>query len=302
MSATLLIPALLLDAALGEPKWLWSRWPHPAVRWAASSAGQTAVSTGRQPPPEGNSRHGRACACAAALGASSSAIPDGGLLEILIAAILLAQKSLVEHVRAVADALRLSLGRRPPHGRPDRGPRHRRDDRTRGRPRRHRKRRREPVSDGVIAPALFFLIFGLPALLVYKITNTADSMIGHRTPRHEEFGWAAARLDDVLNLDPGPPDRAPDRAHPRLDRRQARSCATRRCTARPTPAGPRPRWPSVLNVVALRPAQLQRRAARLSLGLARRPRRPRPGSDRRRLLARSGGPGARCSRSPSCSR
>jgi adenosylcobinamide-phosphate synthase len=38
--------------------------------------------------------------------------------------------------------------------------------------------------------------------MLYKITNTADSMIGHRTPRHEEFGWAAARFDDLLNLIP----------------------------------------------------------------------------------------------------
>jgi adenosylcobinamide-phosphate synthase len=42
----------------------------------------------------------------------------------------------------------------------------------------------------------------LPGLLVYKVVNTADSMIGHRSPRHESFGWAAARLDDLLNLAP----------------------------------------------------------------------------------------------------
>jgi adenosylcobinamide-phosphate synthase len=60
----------------------------------------------------------------------------------------------------------------------------------------------ENLSDGVIAPALWFLVFGLPGLMLYKITNTADSMIGHRTPRHESFGWAAARLDDLLNLIP----------------------------------------------------------------------------------------------------
>ncbi len=60
----------------------------------------------------------------------------------------------------------------------------------------------ENLSDGVIAPAFWFLIAGLPGLMLYKITNTADSMIGHRTPRHEQFGWAAARLDDLLNLIP----------------------------------------------------------------------------------------------------
>ncbi|MDO9499073.1 cobalamin biosynthesis protein, partial [Falsiroseomonas sp.] len=60
----------------------------------------------------------------------------------------------------------------------------------------------ENLSDGVIAPAFWFLIGGLPLMLVYKITNTADSMIGHRTPRHEAFGWASARFDDLLNLIP----------------------------------------------------------------------------------------------------
>ena len=60
----------------------------------------------------------------------------------------------------------------------------------------------ENLSDGVIAPLFWYLVAGLPGLMLYKITNTADSMIGHRTPRHEQFGWAAARFDDLLNLIP----------------------------------------------------------------------------------------------------
>ena len=60
----------------------------------------------------------------------------------------------------------------------------------------------ENLSDGVIAPVFWFAVAGLPGLLVYKIVNTADSMIGYRTPKHENFGWAAARLDDVLNWVP----------------------------------------------------------------------------------------------------
>jgi adenosylcobinamide-phosphate synthase len=58
----------------------------------------------------------------------------------------------------------------------------------------------ENFSDGVVAPVLWLVIAGLPGAALYKAINTADSMIGHRTPRHAAFGWAAARLDDLVNL------------------------------------------------------------------------------------------------------
>jgi len=58
----------------------------------------------------------------------------------------------------------------------------------------------ENFSDGVVAPVLWMAIAGLPGAALYKAINTADSMIGHRTPRHEAFGWTAAKLDDLFNL------------------------------------------------------------------------------------------------------
>lgn len=58
----------------------------------------------------------------------------------------------------------------------------------------------ENASDGVTAPALWFLVAGLPGMIAYKAVNTADSMIGHMSERHRAFGWAAARLDDLVNL------------------------------------------------------------------------------------------------------
>ena len=58
----------------------------------------------------------------------------------------------------------------------------------------------ENFSDGIVAPVLWMALAGLPGAALYKAINTADSMIGHRTPRHEAFGWAAARLDDLVNL------------------------------------------------------------------------------------------------------
>jgi adenosylcobinamide-phosphate synthase len=60
----------------------------------------------------------------------------------------------------------------------------------------------ENTSDGVVAPVFWGALFGLPGIIGYKAINTLDSMIGHRTERHEAFGWAAARIDDVANFVP----------------------------------------------------------------------------------------------------
>lgn len=60
----------------------------------------------------------------------------------------------------------------------------------------------ENASDGVIAPLFWGVLFGLPGIAAYKAINTLDSMIGHKTPRHLAFGWAAARIDDLANLIP----------------------------------------------------------------------------------------------------
>jgi adenosylcobinamide-phosphate synthase len=60
----------------------------------------------------------------------------------------------------------------------------------------------ENASDGIVAPVFWGALFGLPGILGYKAINTLDSMIGHRSERHESFGWAAARIDDVANFIP----------------------------------------------------------------------------------------------------
>jgi adenosylcobinamide-phosphate synthase len=202
MSAALLVPALLLDAAFGEPHWLWSRLPHPAVIMGRAVGWlDTRLNRGENRKAKGVLALLVLVVGAGLTGAVIAALPDGGLLEVLVAAILLAQRSLVDHVQAVADALRLSLadGRRMVARIVGR-------DTTAldeaGVARAAIESAAENLSDGVVAPALAFLVFGLPGLMIYKITNTADSMIGHRTPRHEQFGWAAARFDDLLNWVP----------------------------------------------------------------------------------------------------
>ena len=60
----------------------------------------------------------------------------------------------------------------------------------------------ENTSDGIVAPLFWGAIFGLPGIAAYKAINTLDSMIGHRTPRFQAFGWASARIDDLVNLVP----------------------------------------------------------------------------------------------------
>jgi adenosylcobinamide-phosphate synthase len=129
-------------------------------------------------------------------------VPFGWVLEIVIAAIFLAQRSLHDHVAAVAAACELEGlegGRRAVSMIVGRDPQ---SLDLAGVCRAAIESDAENYSDGVFAPAVWFALLGLPGILVYKAVNTADSMIGHRTARHEAFGWASARLDDLLNLVP----------------------------------------------------------------------------------------------------
>jgi adenosylcobinamide-phosphate synthase len=200
MSAILLVPAMILDAALGEPKWLWDRWPHPAVLMGR------AIGLADRQFNDGTRRAGVLVVAAlvilaAAAGWAIHILPDFGVVEVAVVAVLLAQRSLCDHVRAVADALRLSVG----DGRMAVAMIVGRDTAAMDGPAVARaaiESAAENLSDGVVAPVFWYLVAGLPGLIVYKVVNTADSMIGHRTPRHEMFGWAAARLDDGLNLIP----------------------------------------------------------------------------------------------------
>jgi adenosylcobinamide-phosphate synthase len=202
VSAALLVPALLLDAAFGEPRWLWDRHPHPAVLMGrAVAALDRHLNRGDGRRALGVLAVAVLAAGAGLAGALVAWLPDGGLLEVLAAAVLLAQRSLCDHVRAVADGLRLGLA----EGRREVARIVGRDTAAMTAPEVARaaiESAAENLSDGVVAPAFWFLGAGLPGMVIYKAVNTADSMIGHRTPRHAEFGWAAARLDDLLNWIP----------------------------------------------------------------------------------------------------
>ncbi len=137
----------------------------------------------------GAPRHAAACSpllclIAFAWGAGHLLSFAGPIVECLIAAVLLAQKSLVEHVSAVADGLRQSLARRAQRMVAMIVSRDTARPWTPTNARAAIESAAENLSDGVVAPAFWFLIGGLPGLLIYKVVNTADSMIGYRTPRH----------------------------------------------------------------------------------------------------------------------
>jgi adenosylcobinamide-phosphate synthase len=126
--------------------------------------------------------------------------PIGAGLLILAATSLLAQSSLEDHVREVAEALErdgLDGGRAAVSKIVGRDP-DQLDETAVARA--AIESLAENFSDGVVAPAFWMAVAGLPGAAVYKAVNTADSMIGHRTPRHAAFGWSAARFDDLVNL------------------------------------------------------------------------------------------------------
>lgn len=200
---------LLLDRLVGDPDWLWRRLPHPVVL-----IGNLIWSLDRRLNREALSEAARrrrgvlaitllvtgALVSGGLLAALFAAAgPLGLLLEAVVLAIFLAQKSLIDHVRAVADALDrqgLAAGRRAVAMIVGRDPE---QLDAAGVSRAAIESLAENASDGIVAPLLWYLLLGLPGLLAYKVINTADSMIGHMSERHRAFGWASARLDDLVN-------------------------------------------------------------------------------------------------------
>jgi adenosylcobinamide-phosphate synthase len=127
-------------------------------------------------------------------------LPFGLIAVAVVASTLIAQRSLHRHVADVATALErdgIDAGRAAVAKIVGRDPQ---TLDAAGISRAAIESLAENFSDGVVAPVLWMAIAGLPGAALYKAINTADSMIGHRTPRYESFGWAAAKLDDLVNL------------------------------------------------------------------------------------------------------
>ncbi|WP_316862346.1 adenosylcobinamide-phosphate synthase CbiB [uncultured Cohaesibacter sp.] len=205
--------AILVDALFGEPAWLWHRVPHPVVLFGKLIDWLDAhFNHFRQQSPSSGRLAGvisllflviGGAVLGWALEAGLLALGIPGLVLIgILSSSLIAQKSLYDHVGAVAtplivgdrekarQAVSMIVGRDTS----------KLDDA--GIARAAIESLAENFSDGIVAPLFWFVLFGLPGLIVYKIVNTADSMIGHRNEKYTHFGWAAARLDDVLNLAP----------------------------------------------------------------------------------------------------
>ncbi len=202
--AWLLAPlALLVERTVGYPPALFRAIGHP-VSWAGALIAWLEARLNA-----GAHRRARGVALLVLLLASGLAasllivaitrrIPFGWGLEALLASTLLAQNALGQAVKAVADGLNLSLesGRRAVSHIVGRDP-ERLDEP--GVARAAIESLAESTSDGIVAPLFWLFVGGLPGIVLYKLANTADSMLGHRTPRYAEFGWASARFDDLVN-------------------------------------------------------------------------------------------------------
>ena len=204
--------ASLADALLGYPDWLFRRIGHP-VSWIGAIIGVLDRRLNRPALPDRRRRLNGVLALLLlaglpTLGAAllqrgcTALLPRPAALAVLglCAGTLSAQRSLLAHVRAVLHGLARhgTAGGRAAVARIVG-----RDTATldeAGIIRAAIESLAENLSDGVVAPLLWCALLGLPGMAFYKAVNTADSMIGHLTPRHGAFGWASARLDDLVNL------------------------------------------------------------------------------------------------------
>ncbi|RYE29414.1 MAG: cobalamin biosynthesis protein CobD [Hyphomicrobiales bacterium] len=209
-SLPLLVLALTIEAAFGYPQRFYAAIGHP-VTWIGRLINALDRSLNQEPASFGRRKTMGVLALALLLAiviALSALVqhlclsfgPLGLITLALLASTLIAQRSLYEHVARVAEGLEregLEGGRRAVSMIVGRNPQTLDEA---GVSRAAIESLAENFSDGIVAPAFWLGLSGLPGIAAYKTINTADSMIGHRTPRHLAFGWAAARLDDLVNL------------------------------------------------------------------------------------------------------
>jgi len=200
----LLLMALAVDALIGDPRWL----PHP-VRLMGALTGflDARLNRAHRSALDRMIRGfvavvivvGITAALGWAISVYAAVLSYGWVIELALVAMLLAQRDMIDHTLRVMRALRndgldgARLAVRQIVGRDvallD----------AHGVARATIESCAENHADGVVAPVFWYLLLGLPGLMAYKAINTMDSMIGHRTERHGDFGMVAARLDDAVN-------------------------------------------------------------------------------------------------------
>jgi adenosylcobinamide-phosphate synthase len=208
---TALLVALIADALIGDPAWLYRHIGHP-VEWLGAVIAWADRRFNRECDAHARRRFaGTWIAVGIIVGAAIAGLalqmillmlPGGPLWLGLVMSSLISARGLRDHVKAVERALRENdLGAARVAVARIVG----RDPETldeAGISRAAIESLAENFSDGVVAPVFWGLLFGLPGLLAYKALNTADSMIGHKNARHRDFGRASARLDDAANFLP----------------------------------------------------------------------------------------------------
>ncbi len=208
MSFGLAFLAMLAELAAGYPGALYRAVGHP-VSWTGRLI---AALERRWNDPARSERCRRLGGCLAlavvVLGAGAAGLAvqalakgwAGLVVAAVLAGTLIAQRSLAAHVGSVARALEedgLAGGRRAVAEIVGRDPESLDEG---GVARAAVESLAENFSDAVVAPVLWLAVGGVPGAAAYKAINTADSMVGHRSERHRAFGWAAARVDDLVNL------------------------------------------------------------------------------------------------------
>jgi adenosylcobinamide-phosphate synthase len=205
-----LLAALAIEAAFGYPQGLYARIGHP-VTWLGALIAWLDRVLNREAASFATRKAAGVLALAVLLGLTLAVAlgltalcrmfgPLGLLPLALLGSSLLAQRSLHEHVARVAEGLEqggLAKGRKAVAMIVGRNPESLDEA---GVARAAIESLAENFSDGVVAPAFWLGLGGLPGIALYKAANTTDSMIGHKSERHLAFGWAAARFDDLINL------------------------------------------------------------------------------------------------------
>ncbi|MEW7006548.1 adenosylcobinamide-phosphate synthase CbiB [Lentilitoribacter sp. EG35] len=209
---TILFCATILDMLVGDPDWIWRKYTHPIV-WFGQITGYMDKRFNSNLLSQAHKKFTgimaivMLVAIAVILGLLFTAILSnigflGYVLEVIIVAIFIAQKSMSDHVERIITPLRngdingarnavsMIVGRDTAQL----------DESSISRA--AIESMSENFSDGVVAPIFWYAIFGLPGLFAYKMINTADSMLGHMTEKYQDFGWASAKVDDLVNWFP----------------------------------------------------------------------------------------------------